>query len=71
MYIYIHSLSLSLSLSLTHTHTYANTRAHTHEQEAAAFKLLEAFHKSGIVFHFGTSSSAQLKDTVFIKPQVP
>lgn len=37
--------------------------------EADAKNLLLSFHKSSVVFHFASSSSAQLRDTVFIKPK--
>jgi len=37
--------------------------------EADALTLLAAFHESSIVLNFSTSSSAQLRDTVFIKPK--
>lgn len=39
-------------------------------QEPAALKLLEAFHRSGVVLNFSISSSQELRDTVFVKPQV-
>ena len=38
-------------------------------QEPAALALLQHMHKAGIVLHFASSSSQQLKETVFIKPQ--
>jgi len=37
--------------------------------ELAALQLLEALHKSGVILNFSTSSSQDLRDTVFIKPQ--
>ena len=38
-------------------------------QEPAALALLQHMHKAGIVLHFASSSSQQLKEVVFIKPQ--
>jgi hypothetical protein len=39
-------------------------------QEPGALKLLDAFHKSGVVLNFSSSSSQELRDTVFVRPQV-
>jgi internalin A len=38
--------------------------------DAQAMRMLDAFHDSGIVLHFGTASSSKLRETVFIKPRV-
>lgn len=38
-------------------------------QEPAALEILEILHKAGVVLNFAKSSSEQLRDTVFIKPQ--
>ena len=35
-----------------------------------AMRMLDAFHDSGVVLHFGTASSSKLRETVFIKPRV-
>ncbi|KAJ1487419.1 hypothetical protein T484DRAFT_2227303 [Baffinella frigidus] len=37
--------------------------------DAQAMRMLDAFHDSGVVLHFGTASSSKLRETVFIKPR--